>query len=171
MEGNCMWPTPHSRVRDNSQELKQHEQLLVSRKSHGEESKLMFGSLVKWYLREHQWGGCAERNQVINVAAGAEGGGAAGDWGCQTSYSNGWDTWQNMVACLMWPPLMHQSLQTRLTYSSKTTPSILWSAGYICSAPSLVRNWGWQWPSCSNCGVAEQGGDQTRKQRRRGVVS
>lgn len=140
MGRKCMWQISHSQVRDSSQERRQHEQLLVSRNSHQEESKLTFGSLDKWYLREHQWGGCAERNQAVNVAAGAEGVQRHCwrlEWGSQTRYSSCDNTWQDMAPCLMWPPLVHQSLRTRLNDSGRTTDALC-GLQVMLRAPALT---------------------------------
>lgn len=159
-------------MRDNSQEVRQREQLLVSRRSHQAQLKLVFGSLVKWYLREHQWGECAERNQAVNVAAGAEGGGTAGDWvRLPDSVQQWW--WHMAKPFSTW---CHHLWCTRAFRSD--WPMVAWQLHPFCglqvmpSALSLDRNWRWQWPSCRSSGLVKQGlGNQARKQRRKGTVT
>lgn len=140
MEGKSVWQMLHSQVRDNSQEVRQREQLLVSRRSHQEQLKLLFGSLVKWYLREHQWGGCAERNQAVNVAAGAEVGDTAGDWVRLPDSVQQW--WWHMAK--LFSTWCHHLWCTRVFKSD--WPMVAWQLHPFCglqvmpSSLSLYRN-------------------------------
>lgn len=130
------------------------------------------GSLVKRYLREHQWGGCAERNQAANVAAGAEEQGTAGDWVRLPDSAQQW--WWHMAR--LFSTWCHHLWCTRAFRPDWLT--VAWWLHLFCSlqvmpsALSFDRNWRWQWPSCRNCGLAEQGlGNQARKQRKRDTVT